>query len=323
MRETCHIYMGTGYLAAADGKSASGKAGWPMTNNESNQELLPWQRTALDDVIAVMHGRHGMDVSCYEESFLVKSLEKRRQATAAVTPSAYLQRLSKERAEAENFFRSLRVICSGFFRNPLAFALLEQMILPGLVEEKVRSSQGELRIWSAGCAAGQEAWSVAILLEEAAAARQAPVPFRIFATDVSEAELDLALRGVYSAEAVGNVRSLHLGKYFSRQGESFALVPWIRQRVDFSICDLLDVNTSCPPASIYGHFDLVLCSNVLLYYRPEAKRFILDKLRRSLMEGGYLLTGETERQIVESAGGFRTVAPPASVFQRVRQIKGG
>ena len=87
--------------------------------------------------------------------------------------------------------------------------------------------------------------------------------------------------------------------------------------MDFSVYDLLDDGT-CPPASIYGGFDLVLCSNVLLYYRPKTQRLILDKVRRSLAPSGYLITGETEREIVAGAGGFRVVAPPATVFQQMQ-----
>ena len=284
--------------------------------NSENSGDWGRQRAKLDAVVTVMDQSHGLDVSVYNEFFLAKSLEKRRQLTACDTTAAYLKRLAEDGTEAEAFHRSLRVVYSEFFRNPLAFALLEQLILPGLVEGKARSG-GEVRIWSAGCAAGQEAWSVAILLDELAAACARPVPFRIFATDLSEGDLVLARGGVYNATAVGNVRLRHLNGCFSRQGDAYAIAARLKDRVDFSVYDLLDGGTTCPPACIYGNFDLVLCSNVLLYYRPEALQLILNKLRRSLAPGGYLITGETERQIVASVDGFRAVAPPAAVFRRV------
>jgi chemotaxis protein methyltransferase CheR len=268
----------------------------------------------LDGLIKVMAQSHGLDVSFYNESFLVKSLEKRLQTTSETAP-AYLARLSEDGAEAETFYRSLRIGYSDFFRNPTTFALLEQQILPGLVEKKARNGQGEIRIWSAGCSAGQEAWSVAILLDEQAAACKQTVPFRIFGTDLSEADLAFARTGVYSAAAVGNVRLRHLNSCFTLQGDTYAISSRIKSRVDFSVYDLLDANTSCPPASIYGDFDLVLCSNVLIYYQPKAQHIILDKLRQSLAAGGYLITGETERQIFGSAGGFIPAAPHVSVFQ--------
>ena len=263
-----------------------------------------------------MRERYGMDVSCYDESHLATAVGKRRQASAGETAETYLARLAADGAEAEALAGSLRVTYSDFFRNPLAFALLEQVILPALVADKAGAAQGgEVRIWSAACAAGQEVWSVAILLEDLARAQDRSIPWRIFATDLSAGELAQARAGVYSAAALGNVRLRHRDGLFCRQGESFVIAPATRARVEFAPYDLLDKSTKCPPSSIYGDFDLALCSNVLLYYRAEAQRFILEKLRRCLAPGGYLVVGESERQIVADVGGFRAVAPPASVFR--------
>lgn len=218
--------------------------------------------------------------------------------------------------ERAALYASLHVTYSEFFRNPIAFGLLEQLLLPTLVEAKARNGHGEIRIWSAGCAAGQEVWSVAILLDALSAARERPVPFRIFATDLSETNLTQARAGVYSAAAVGNVRLRHLVDGFTRQGECYAITPRLKEWVEFSVYDLLNAETICPPGSIFGDFDLILCSNVLLYYRPATQGLILDKLRRCLAAGGYLITDESERQIVESTRDFRAVAVPAAVFQR-------
>ena len=92
----------------------------------------------MDEIVAVMRQAHGLDVSCYDESFLGKSIERRREVTAAGTPAAYLERVTQDSAEAGALYRSLRVTYSEFFRNPLAFALLEQTLLPALFNEKER-----------------------------------------------------------------------------------------------------------------------------------------------------------------------------------------
>ena len=262
----------------------------------------------LDDIIQAMAGSHGLDISRYEEAFLRKTIAKRMAATGGGTVAAYGERLAGDRAEAEMFFESLRIDHSDFFRNPLTFAVLGQLILPGIVEAKKRSG-GEIRVWSAGCATGQEAWSLAMLLEELAE----PVPYRIFATDLVEPEF--ARAGVYSAEAVGNVRIRHLREYFFRQGESFSALPRLRARVDFSTYDLLDSSSACPAASIYGGFDLILCCNLLFYYRQEARQFILDKIFHALSPGGYFVTGGVEKAIVSNYNRLRAV-PPAAVFQK-------
>lgn len=260
---------------------------------------------------------HGLDLSPYDEKFLAKSLDKRLEATVTVTPAAYTQRLANDLLEATALHHSLHIVYSEFFRSPLAFALLEQMILPRLLDSQRQSARGEVRVWSAGCATGQEAWSVAMLLDELSKGEECPLSYRIFATDLSPSDLALARTGVYSAEAVGNIRSRHLRLYLSRHGESYAIAPRLRERVDFSIYDLLDESTSSPPASIFGDFDLVLLSNVLLYYRQETQRRMLHKVLGCLAPGGYLIAGESERQIVASSSGTRPVAPPAAVFQKI------
>jgi chemotaxis methyl-accepting protein methylase len=273
---------------------------------------------AAEGLIAALSRAVDRDLTVYDAAFLATALEKRLAATGVERSAAYLDHLAADPAEVEVFCRALNVTYSEFFRNPLAFALLETIVLPGLAQEKVQSRHPEMRVWSAGCAGGQEAYSIAILLDELAAAP------RIFASDIVAAELDAARQGVYGPAALQNVRLRHLRKYFTGGAggaEVFTVSPQLRERVDFSCYDLLDVRSTCPPASIYGEFDLVFCSNVLFYYRPDLRQAILAKLHGCLAPGGYLVTGEVERLLVEQAGGFAPVAPPAAVFRRTRRRK--
>ena len=122
--------------------------------------------TELTDVIQVMRQAHGYEISQYDESLLAKAVERRLAATAHSTQIAYLAYLSENSAEATTFSRSLTVSHSEFFRDPLVFAVLERLILPYLVKGIGAHGRSGIRIWSAGCAAGQEAYSVAMLLDE-------------------------------------------------------------------------------------------------------------------------------------------------------------
>jgi chemotaxis methyl-accepting protein methylase len=270
-----------------------------------------------DQLIEVMSLSHGRDVSCYDEAFLAKTLGRRMASAGYESAKDYVADLSDNGAEAESFSKSLSICYSEFFRNPLTFALLEQLILPSLIEAREKSGRSEIRIWSAGCAAGQEAYSVAILLDEQTRAHGHPVPFRIFGTDRDESVLDSARLGVYDQAAVQNVCLRHLREYFTREGESYVLAERLRAQVDFSFYDLLDERNTCPPASIFGDFDLILCSNVLFYYRQEVRRNLVEKMRRALTNHGYFITGEVERFIVEQCGEFRAVDTPVWVFQKV------
>jgi len=267
----------------------------------------------LAQIIALTREAHGRDLALFDEAFLAKALQRRLAGAGLAVWPAYLERLAQDGTEAQALFASLNIGYSEFFRDPLAFALLEQVILPGLLQQ---SGQAGLRIWSAGCAAGQEAWSIAILLDEQNAERGQPQPFRVFATDSVEAVLVQAREGVYEAASVQQLRLKHLHRYFTVRGDAYSISPALKARVDFSVFDLLAQGTSSPVAAIYGDFDLVLCCNLLFYYRPEVRQRILDKIVRALCPGGYCVTGVAEREIIARQTGLHAVAPPAAVFQK-------
>ncbi len=271
---------------------------------------------ALEQVVAAMRQAWGHDLAAFEPGFLLRSLSN-RPAFASADAESYSRRLATDRTEADALLRSLQVSFSEFFRNPTAFALLEQHILPDLAGQERVSRGDEIRIWSAGCATGQEVWSLAILLDEMRRALERPIPYRIIGTDIGEADLGFASAGVYSVASVAKVRVGQLEACFSRQLDTYAIVPRLHANVSFSHHDLLDARASAPAASIYGGFDVVFCSNVLLYYRAETQRLILDRLLRSLAPAGYLIVDDTERQAVGRHRGLRALVPAPSVFQKV------
>jgi chemotaxis methyl-accepting protein methylase len=295
------------------------RAARAMTRVHPEQPLpvsLPvsgWSRADLDELALAIRHTHGPDVSTYEASFLAKSLELRHAQAGCSSRAAYLQRLLVDRDEADLLLRSLNISYSAFFRNPLTFALLAQSVLPNLLDT---ADHAGIRIWSAGCAAGQEAWSLAMQMDDLAAGREQPVPFRIIATDISDDALTRARRGIYDFAEVQNVPLKFARTYLVGDGDNYTIAPTLRKRVDFSAHDLLDAALSSPAASIYGDFDLVICSNVLFYYRSDIRQHIIDKLCQTLRPGGYFVTGEAEREIVVGRKELQTVSPSTAVFRR-------
>jgi len=270
---------------------------------------------SMGALIEILRQVHGMDVSCYSDSFLARSFERRRQVMPGMPQAGYLRLIERDRGECEALVQLLHIHHSEFFRDPLTYALLEQRLLPSIANAKAASDYPELRVWSAGCAAGEEAYSIAILLSELSDRGEVPVRFRLFATDNSAEQLTLACLGSYPAPLVGNLQQRHLERWFSRREDAYVVVPELRERVDFSLHGLLDEYSVSPSASIFGGFDLILCCNVLFYYRPECQLRILERLRRCLAADGYLVTGEAEREIVQAAG-FRPLILPAAIFRR-------
>ena len=271
----------------------------------------------MQQIVKAMSGTD-KEISCYDESFLVKSLEKRLAATSCATIADYCEYLSVHDGEAEEFARSLNITYSEFFRNPLTFDVLEQRVLPALIEEKLELGRSEIRIWSAGCAAGQESYSIAILLDELISARKIPLSFRIFASDISDESLASARRGVYDAAALQNVKLKHIQSCFESHNGSYLIDGRLQQKIEFSYYDLLDTRSSCPSGSIYGDFDIVFCSNLLFYYRPEIWQLILKKVCCALSRGGYLVTGEAERAIVERTS-LSEIFPMSAVYRKTSE----
>ena len=272
--------------------------------------------TEVKKILEAVSNSVGKNIFIYDESFLLKSLARRLTKNAIENMSAYLDFVTENSTEGAAFFRSLNITYSEFFRDPLAFALLEKMILPGLFQEKEKSCGTEIRIWSCGCSAGQEPYSAAILLDELAERIGVGCGFRVFATDSDEPELELARRGMYQTATIENVKFKHVSNYFVQEGQSFLIDAKLRDRIDFSVYDILDELSSSPPSSVYGDFDIVICSNLMIYYREDIRDFILNKLHRSLAPNGFLITGDAEAAIVRRSDGFQAVATLCAVFQR-------
>lgn len=264
------------------------------------------------EIMRIMKVRYEKDLTIYDEAFLVKTL-RRRMAAININQSDYVLYLQKNRDEAESLVASFQISYSQFFRNGLTFAVLEQLVLPQLLSHKPEN--GEIRVWSAGCSTGQEAYSIAILLEELLISSSKPMRFRIFATDLSSEALDTARTGVYDEDSLSNVRMKYIKRYFSKMGAAYQVVPGLTEKIVFSQYDLLDAHSTNPPDSIYGDFDMIFCCNLLFYYQTPVRRSIVKKLKRSLAEGGFLITGEAESLFMGNDQNLKMLSASAPVFQ--------
>lgn len=275
----------------------------------------------------------GQDINRYDPAFLRKTVEHRMSATSCQTVEAYLEyvRCHCKQPFARNdsgggdelnaLNESLNVCYSEFFRHPLTFAILAQLVIPHLIEEKRKNGSNVIRIWSAGCAAGQEAYSLAILFSDHIARQGNNLSLHIFATDISKSELEIARRGLFNYRSVQKVPLKFITECFNQHGENYEVIPTIRDRVDFSVYDLLDDQSTSPPAGIFGDFDIVMCSNLLFYYSPEARQSILNKVIQAVAPHGFFITGEAEKSIVEPVHGFINVNPSTLLFQRTNRTR--
>ncbi len=270
------------------------------------------EKMALLDRLQLM--TPGPDISVYDDTFVRYSLQKRLARTQCLSDDAYLEYMEQHGEEEQAFFNSLRVNYSEFFRNPLTFAVLERILFPSVLSNKKHPPGKEIRVWSAACAGGQETYSIAMILNEMADI-SGKINYRIFATDLNAKNIIQARKGQFSTDDLACLNLKRLKQWFTRQGNKYTIKPELKENIDFSVFDLLNERFSCPPASIFGDFDLVFCANLLFYYKQEYQTKILDKAGNSLAKGGFLVTGEVERDIL-LRNGYLEVYPHSAIFQR-------
>ena len=248
----------------------------------------PAVEAPLQAVLALVRDRSGIDFSRYKRPTILRRLQRRMAATGVLNLTDYTQYLARHSAEYARLVSSFLITVTEFFRDPELFAALRTIVLPELLTQ-VRARQGnDVRIWSAGCATGEEAYSLAMLVAEALGEDADQFIVQIFATDLDEEAVAFARRGVYPAASLKNVPQEMRSRYFaSLDGASFEVIPRIRNLVIFGQHDLAQ-------RAPFPHIDLVLCRNVLMYFTPELQHRALRLFAFALRDGGYLALGKAE-----------------------------
>ena len=180
---------------------------------------------------------------------------------------------------------------SRFFRNPLMFEVLENCILPELFSKK-----NSIRIWSAGCSSGEEPYSIAILCDRLLSQEQYKgLSVEIFATDYKAEVIEKARQGIYDKSKFEEVKLEILEKYFTAKKNQYVISPTIRERVNFSLHDLISASTPYPSESIFGGFDCILCRNTLIYYDSDVQKRVIGSLINGISKGGFMILGNAEQ----------------------------
>jgi len=215
---------------------------------------------------------------------------ERVDAVGSATLGEYYEKLrvSGGGEELGRLIELLTVHETAFFRNGLHFDLLIQSIVPELVEKRDKSRP--IRLWSAGCSTGQEAYSMAIALLETVPAEE-EWQFEVLATDISNRALDVAKRGIYPARALSNVDPVLLDRYFSPCEGGYLVSDRVKSCVKFEYLNL--VKEPFPLAAL-SPFDVVFCENVTIYFKVESTRRVIQNFYDALDEGGYLFLGYSE-----------------------------
>jgi two-component system, chemotaxis family, CheB/CheR fusion protein len=271
---------------------------------------LPQQPRGLDAVYRVLEAEFGIDFNHYKPSTVTRRIERRLALAQSQNIDEYLARLQSEREELDALYRDLLIGVTRFFRDPEAFALLEQRILPELLTREPRHAP--LRLWVAGCATGEEAYSLAILVQDLMAT-YGERPVKIFATDVHRGSLEQAATAAYGEDAVSNVSPERLTRYFTQSGSGYQVVPELRQMIVFAQHNVI---RDAP----FTRMDLVTCRNLLIYLQPAAQRRVLSFFHFALTQGGALLLGPSET-LGPLADGFEVLDKHWQLYRKTGEVR--
>jgi two-component system CheB/CheR fusion protein len=240
----------------------------------------------LRGLLEHIHERSGIDFGSYKPATILRRLRGRMSATAHPTIAGYAADLESDPEEYARLINSLLIKVTEFFRDPKLFEYLRGHVLPELIAE-ARRDQRDLRIWSAGCSTGEEAYSLAIIVAEALGGELAWPDIRIFATDIDRDAIAFARRGVYPTTAMKGLPAGIRDRYFAKSDGGWEVAKRLRALMVFGEHDLGE-------RAPFPRIDLLLCRNVLIYFAPPMQRVALETFAFSLRPGGRLALGTSE-----------------------------
>ncbi|HET6414098.1 MAG TPA: CheR family methyltransferase [Anaeromyxobacter sp.] len=260
----------------------------------------------LGAICEVLRRGTGHDFSHYKQGTLLRRIRRRLHAHRAASASDYLRVLERDPAEPRRLVKDLLIGVTQFFRDPDSFAALARQVLPTIMEGT--PVDVPIRIWVPGCASGEEAYSLAILVHEHFRRQGTERRIQIFATDVDPETIAQARAGLYPSDIAEDVSSERLKRFFVHEGSSWQVGSELREACVFSLHSLI----RDPP---FSGLDLVSCRNVLIYLQPDLEKKIIPLFHYALRSGGYLFLGPAEA-LPDHSDLFQVVDKKHRIFRR-------
>jgi two-component system CheB/CheR fusion protein len=243
----------------------------------------------LQDILLHLRVGTGHDFKHYKRATVLRRIERRLQVTAQPDLAAYYDYLQAHPEETKALLGDMLIGVTNFFRDREAFEALERDVIPNLLKslQDTLPHRDEIRVWSAGCSTGEEAYSLAILLTEQLALEASSAKLQVFATDIDDRAIAYGRKGAYPEAIITDVPPSRMRQYFTRENQNYRVRKEIREKVLFAKHSLL----LDPP---FSQVDLIVCRNLLIYLEREVQREIMQMFHFALRSGGYLFLGSSE-----------------------------
>lgn len=255
-----------------------------LSLQERTELSSPKSYSSLEKIFQRLYDQTNYDFSGYKLKTIQRRIQRRMVVNKVVLLDDYVTLLMSSGSEVESLFRELLISVTSFFRDKEAFEDLSHVV-ENLVESV--NAGNSLRIWVPGCANGEEAYSIAILVQEAIYKLNKEVQYQIFATDIDDAALLRARQGSYSYEQIKEIDSGVLAKYFNEYENFYIIKKQIRDHVIFAKQNLI----MDPP---FSHLDLISCRNVMIYFNSQTQKGVFGTFHFALKNSGYLFLGKSE-----------------------------
>ncbi|NBC07569.1 MAG: PAS domain-containing protein [Bacteroidetes bacterium] len=246
----------------------------------------PEDKPTFNRIVKLMSSKTGIDFSGYRPPTLLRRINNRMMIKHKSDLPDYLEDLKAEPEEMQVLFHDVLIGVTRFFRDPAAFEEIRSSILPKIFEHE-RPADEPYRFWVSACSTGEEAYSLAMLIDQYIQENDLKVDYKIFASDIDEGAIRFAIKGVYSASMVADTPKDLMAQYFIREGDEFKVVASLRKRIMFAVQNLL----GDPP---FIDMDLISCRNLLIYLKPQTQQKVLSTLHFALREEGKLFLGPSE-----------------------------
>ncbi|MDQ1277307.1 MAG: two-component system, chemotaxis family, CheB/CheR fusion protein [Thermodesulfobacteriota bacterium] len=272
----------------------------------------PKAETALKKIFVLVRAQTGHDFSQYKPSTIHRRVKRRMAVHQIETMDGYVKYLQQAPAEVEALFRDLLIGVTSFFRDPEAFKVVEEQIIPKLFAGK--SAEAVIRVWAPGCSTGEEAYSLAILLAEHQGAMKQTVKVQAFATDIDAQAIATARSGLYPASIAADITPERLTRFFAAapDGSAFRIHKGIRDMLIFSEQNVI----KDPP---FSKLDLISCRNLLIYLGGELQKKLVPLFHYALNPGGFLFLGTSET-VGEFMDLFTVLDRKMKLYQRREDI---
>jgi len=262
--------------------------------------------STLEDLLTFIRDSRGFDFTGYKRSSLARRIRKRMHEAGSADFVDYRDRLESSAEEFGLLFNTILINVTGFFRDTETWTFLQREVMPELLADV--DGEREIRVWSAGCASGEEAYSLALAFSAALGVEETAKQVKIYGTDIDDEALRDARIGLYSAKNLEGLPAEMRDKYFEQNGTQFSFRPDLRRRVIFGRHDI----TRDAPIS---RLDLLVCRNTLMYFNVETQSQVIDRFHFALREGGYLFLGKAE-MLLSDGERFEVVSMRQRIFRR-------